>query len=182
MNQPSLVWLDLEMTDLDPVLGRIIEIATIVTDSQLHIIAKGPDLVIHESPEVLGKMVSWNQEHFYASGLMEEITASKITLKEAEEQTLKFISQYFQPQKAILAGNSVYVDREFISVHMPELSSYLHYRIIDVNTIRELAVRWFSNLPKFPKNEKHRAMSDNLESIDELKYYKANMFKEFHEN
>jgi oligoribonuclease len=182
MNQPSLVWLDLEMTDLDPVLGRIVEIATVITDAKLHIIAKGPDLVIHESPEILSKMVNWNQEHFHESGLMDEITSSKITLREAEQAILKFISQYFEPQKAILAGNSVYVDREFVSVHMPELSSYLHYRIIDVNTIRELAIRWFPNLPKFPKNEKHRAMSDNLESIDELKYYQVNMFRDLHEN
>jgi oligoribonuclease len=170
------------MTDLDPVSGQIVEIASIITDAKLHVIARGPNLVIHQTPETLKKMVNWNQEHFRESGLMEEILESKITLKEAEQATLKFVSQYFQPQKAVLAGNSVYVDREFISIHMPELSAFLHYRIIDVNTVHELALRWFPNLLKFPKNEKHRAMSDNLESIDELKYYKANMFKESHEN
>lgn len=182
MNYPSLVWLDLEMTDLDPVSGKIVEIASVITDPHLHIIAKGPSLVIHQPLETLQKMLTWNQEHFRDSGLFDEIVSTKTTLAEAESATLKFISQYFEPQTAVLAGNSVYVDREFISIHMPKLSSYLHYRIVDVNTVRELALRWFPNLTKFPKREAHRAMSDSLESIDELKYYQTNIFKPFHEN
>jgi len=181
MNKPSLIWLDLEMTDLDPVLGQIVEIATVITDPELHIIAKGPSLVIHQPEETLQKMLNWNQEHFQSSGLFQEILDSKTSLQEAEKATLDFVSQYFEPQTAVLAGNSVYVDREFISVHMPNLSSFLHYRIVDVNTVRELALRWFPHLSKFPKNEKHRAMSDNLESIDELKYYQTNIFREIHE-
>lgn len=182
MNKPSLLWLDLEMTDLDAVSGRIVEIATVVTDSDLQIIAKGPNLVINQPLDVLKKMINWNQEHFRTSGLMDEIVASQNTLKDAEATTLEFVSSHFEPQTAVLAGNSVYVDRDFITVHMPTLAAYLHYRIVDVNTVREISTRWYPNLPKFPKQEKHRAMSDCLESIDELKYYKTNLFKAQHEN
>lgn len=182
MNTPSLLFLDLEMTDLDPVLGRIVEIACVVTNKKLHIIAKGPSFVIHQPEETLNKMVNWNQEHFQDSGLLDQIKNSKTTLKEAEEATLKFVEQHFRPQTAILAGNSVYIDREFIAIHMPKLASYLHHHIVDINTLSELAFRWFPNLPKYPKNEIHRALPDCVESIDELKYYQANIFKNLHEN
>lgn len=176
MNYPSLVWLDLEMTDLDPVLGKVVEIASVITDQELNIIAKGPNVVIHQPTSVLDKMLLWNKNHFTDSGLMKEIRESKKTVQDAEEATLKFISQHFQSQAAMLAGNSVYVDREFIAVHMPALFAYLHYRIVDVNTVRELAHRWYPNVPSFYKEEKHRAMSDCLESIAELKYFRDTIF------
>ncbi len=173
----KLIWIDLEMTGLNPEKDQIVEIATIVTDADLNVLAEGPDLVIYQPPQVTDNMIAWNQEHFAASGLINEIHDSKISLVEAEEQTLNFLKQHSPSNTALLAGNSVHIDREFIRLHMPRLAAYVHYRIIDVTTIKELALRWYPSIPVFHKEETHRAHDDILESIDELKYYKAQVFK-----
>lgn len=172
-----LVWMDLEFTDLDVKRGQIVEISTVITDAKLNVKAVGPNLVIHQPDSVLKGMVRWNQEHFSESGLMDEIKASKITLQKAYDETLKFIKANCAFKTGVLAGTSIYVDREFLGEYMPLIYDYLHYRIIDTNTLKELMHRWYPNVPDYPKAEPHRAYKDILESIDELKYYKANIFK-----
>lgn len=173
----KLIWIDLEMTGLNPDKDKIVEIATIITDANLDVVAEGPDLVIYQPPEILKNMIDWNQEHFAQSGLLNEIHDSKISLEEAEELTLNFLKQHSPSNTALLAGNSVHIDREFIRIHMPRLAAFVQYRIIDVTTIKELALRWYPDIPPFHKEEAHRAHDDILESIDELKYYQARIFK-----
>jgi len=173
----KLIWIDLEMTGLSPEKDQIVEIATIVTDGELNVLAEGPDLVIHQPASVLNNMIAWNQEHFAESGLLNEIHDSKISVAEAEEQTLQFLKNISPSNTALLAGNSVHIDREFLRLHMPRFYAFVHYRIIDVTTIKELALRWYPTLPAFHKEETHRAHDDILESIDELKYYRAQVFK-----
>lgn len=172
-----LIWLDLEFTDLDVNKGSIVEIATVVTDADLKVLGIGPDLVIHQPEAVLQSMVKWNQEHFGESGLLAEIRQSKITIEEAENQTLDFLKKFCAPHTALLAGSSIYMDREFLRIYMPRLYDFVHYRIVDTNTIKELMHRWYPNLPDYPKVEPHRAKGDILESIDELKYYQTRIFK-----
>ncbi len=173
----KLIWLDLEMTGLNPEKDKIVEIATIITDANLDVLAEGPDLVINQPSEILNNMIDWNKEHFATSGLLNEIHDSKISLTEAEDQTLNFLKKYCPANTALLAGNSVHIDREFIRIHMPRLAAFVHYRIIDVTTIKELAFRWYPQITPFPKEDAHRAHDDILESIDELKYYQARIFK-----
>jgi oligoribonuclease len=173
----NLVWLDLEMTGLDPKKDKIVEIATIITDANLNVLAEGPDLVIHQSARVTDNMNDWCKEHFTESGLLESIKKSKISLKQAEEKTLEFVKKHCTEKAALLSGNSVHIDREFLHYQMPTFFDYLHYRIIDVSTLKELALRWFPRIDKYPKVEPHRAAGDILESINELKYYQAKIFK-----
>lgn len=172
-----LIWLDLEFTDLDVKQGVIVEIATVVTDGHLQILGTGPDLVIHQPEPILRKMVKWNQEHFTESGLLTEIRQSQLTVEEAENQTLDFLKKFCAPHTALLAGSSIYMDREFLRVYMPRLYDFVHYRIVDTNTLKELMHRWYPSIPDYPKVEPHRAQADILESIDELKYYQTNLFK-----
>ncbi|KKS93020.1 MAG: Oligoribonuclease [Candidatus Collierbacteria bacterium GW2011_GWC2_43_12] len=176
--QSPMVWLDLEFTDLDPNKGTIVEIATVITDGDLNILATGPDIVIHQSEDILRNMVKWNQEHFGESGLTEEIRLSMVGLSQAEEETISFLKKYCTPHTALLAGSSVYMDREFLRVYMPRLYDFVHYRIIDTNTLKELMHRWYPHIPDYPKMEPHRAKGDILESIDELKYYQSQIFKQ----
>ena len=173
----KLVWVDLEMTGLNSEKDKIVEIATLITNANLDVLAEGPDLVIYQPPIVIDNMNDWCQEHFAQSGLLNSIHDSKISLAEAEEQTLNFLKTHCPPKTALFAGNSVHIDYEFIRFQMPKLADFMHYRIIDVSTIKELALRWYPQTSAFIKVEPHRAHDDILESIDELKYYRAQIFK-----
>jgi len=172
----KLIWVDLEMTGLNPDMDKIVEIATIITDANLNVLAEGPDFVIYQPPEIINNMIAWNKEHFASSGLLNEIHDSKISLAKAEEQTLDFLKKHCHPKTALLAGNSVHIDREFIRIHMPKILDFVHYRIVDVTTVKELSLRWYPEIPPFQKEKAHRAHDDILESIDELKYYQARIF------
>jgi oligoribonuclease len=174
-----LVWVDMEMTGLDPARERIIEMATILTDGNLTEIAVGPDLVIHQPDDVLAAMDDWNKKHHTASGLVERVKASTVTDALAEEQTLGFINQHISlKERPVLAGNSIHQDRRFIRRYMPALEKRLHYRMVDVSTVKELARRWFPQITaKLPaKRETHRALDDIRESIDELRWYQTHVF------
>src|SRR5512139_1089770 len=176
-----LVWLDMEMTGLDPDRERIIEVATILTDGQLNEIAIGPELVIHQADEILAAMDEWNKTHHGASGLVERVKTSTVTDAEAEEQTIAFINAHVSAkERTVLAGNSIHQDRRFIRRYMPALEKRLHYRMVDVSTIKELGRRWFpQQIAKVPqKKDTHRALDDIRESIDELRYYKKHLFIE----
>ncbi len=174
-----LVWLDMEMTGLDPDHERIIEVAMILTDGQLGEIAVGPELVVHQSDEVLAAMDDWNKSHHGASGLVERVRASTISDADAEAQMLAFINAHVPAkERPVLAGNSIHQDRRFVRRYMPALEKRLHYRMVDVSTVKELARRWYpqivAKLP--PKKETHRALDDIRESIDELRWYKQYAF------
>jgi len=174
-----LVWLDMEMTGLDPAKERIIEMATILTDGQLTEIAVGPDLVIHQGDEVLAAMDDWNKKHHGGSGLIERVKASTISDADAEAQTLEFIKQHIGAKdRPVLAGNSIHQDRRFIRRYMPALDARLHYRMVDVSTVKELGRRWYPAIcAKQPqKKETHRALDDIRESIDELRWYRQHIF------
>lgn len=174
----ALVWIDLEMTGLDPNKERIIEIATLVTDSELNVLAEGPELVIHQSDELLGAMDAWNTKHHGDSGLTDRVRASSVSEADAEQQTLAFLSEHCLQGKSPLCGNSVHQDRRFLERYMPELEAFLHYRHVDVSTIKELARRWYpSAYGKQPeKASSHRALDDIRESLSELRYYRSAVF------
>jgi oligoribonuclease len=176
-----LVWLDMEMTGLDAERERVIEIATILTDGHLKEIAVGPELVIHQPDEILAAMDDWNKTHHGASGLIDRVKASTISDADAEAQTIKFINEHVSAkERPVLAGNSIHQDRRFIRRYMPALEKRLHYRMVDVSTIKELGRRWFPQViaRMQPKKETHRAIDDIRESIDELRYYKQHLFIE----
>lgn len=179
MKKRKMVWIDMEMTGLDPERETIIEIATLITDSDLNIVEEGPNLVIHQPPKVLKSMDEWNQSHHKKSGLLEEVKNSRISLGQAEEITLDFIKKHSEPHKSPLCGNSVYHDRRFLAKYMPSIHKYLHYRLVDVSTLKELINRWYDDerVSSMKKEGKHRALSDIKESIEELKYYRKKFFK-----
>ena len=172
-----LVWMDLEMTGLDPRDCTIIEIATIITDGDLEVVARGPNLAIHQPDEVLDAMDEWNTTHHNESGLVARVKASEVDMAEAERRTLEFVKTYVKANKAPLCGNSIGQDRRFLRAYMPELEEYLHYRNVDVSSIKELVKRWYpkSKLPP-KKKTAHLALDDIIESIEELKYYKEHIF------
>ena len=173
----NLVWMDLEMTGLDVEKEVIIEIATIITDSALNIVEEGPCLVIHQSDEILNRMDEWNQKTHSASGLIQRVKDSTISLAEAERQTLDFIKQYVPHNTSPLCGNSVGQDRRFLDVYMKEITDFLHYRNIDVTSIKELVKRWYPKGPKMPKkSDAHMALIDIRESIDEMNFYREHYF------
>lgn len=180
MRTPSkapLLWLDLEFTDLDVKRGKIVEISSLITDANLNVKATGPSIVIHQPEEVLEEMIQWNKINFAQTGLLEEIRSSKVTLNSAYQETLKFIKKHASFQTAMLAGSSVYIDREYLGEYMPEIYNYLHHHIVDTNTVKELMLRWYPKVPPYVKNYAHRAQNDILESINELKYYRESIFK-----
>ena len=173
----NLVWIDLEMTGLSPQNDRIIEIASIVTDIHLSIVAEGPELVIHQSDERLDGMDAWNKKTHSESGLIDQVRASEIDEAEAERRTLAFMRRYATKQRSPLCGNAICQDRRFLDRYMPQVSAYLHYRHLDVSTIKELARRWRPDLTSNQnKNSRHRAMDDIRESIEELRMYRDNFF------
>jgi oligoribonuclease len=174
-----LVWLDMEMTGLDPERERIIEMATILTDGNLTELATGPDLVIHQDDAVLAAMDDWNKKHHGASGLIERVRSSTVSDGDAEAQTLAFINAHAGAKdRPVLAGNSIHQDRRFIRRYMPALEKRLHYRMVDVSTIKELARRWYPAVvaKQPPKKETHRALDDIRESLDELRFYRQHVF------
>ncbi|MEO6318004.1 MAG: oligoribonuclease [Acidimicrobiales bacterium] len=175
-----LVWMDLEMTGLDPARHVIVEIATLVTDDELNIVAEGPDLVVHQPPEALQGMERVVVDMHTSSGLLTAIAASTISLHEAGAATLAFIRQHVPEARTVpLCGNSIGTDRRFLAIHLPEIEEHLHYRSVDVSTIKELTRRWYPGaLEAVPrKATAHRALDDIRESIDELRWYRANVFK-----
>lgn len=173
-----LVWIDMEMTGLDPEKERIIEMAAVVTEADLTVVAEGPVLVIHQPDEILDAMDKWNQSTHGKSGLITKVRASTLTESEAQATMLSFLAQHVAPGKSPLCGNTVSQDRRFMFSYMPDLERFFHYRTIDVSTLKELARRWRPSLLKgFEKRSKHEALADIYESIDELRYYRQHFLR-----
>ena len=175
---PNLVWMDLEMSGLEPEHDVILEVATIITDAQLNILAEGPVLPVYQTENIFNSMDDWNTKHHTQSGLVDRCRKSPYSVSDCEAITLDFIKPFTVERGNILCGNSITQDRRFLYKYMPKLSSWLCYRNVDVSSIKELAFRWFPNLPEFEKQEKHQALDDIRESIAELQYYKKTLFKE----
>lgn len=178
IDNENLIWIDLEMTGLDTSRDAIIEIATIVTDKQLEILAEGPVLAIHQPNEVLEAMDEWNTRQHNASGLVERVRTSGIDAREAERQTLDFVSRYVEKSYSPMCGNSICQDRRFMARLMPELEAFFSYRNLDVSTLKELARRWAPAVASgFNKQGAHLALDDIRESIAELRYYREHIMK-----
>ncbi|MES2072469.1 MAG: oligoribonuclease [Pseudomonadota bacterium] len=178
-NEFNLVWLDMEMTGLDPDTDRIIEVAVVVTDSQLNILGEGPVFAIHQSDEVLDKMDAWNKGTHGRSGLIERVKTSTVTEADAEVALIEFLKKYVPAGKSPMCGNTICQDRRFMARGMPKLEAFFHYRNLDVSTLKELCKRWKPELASgFKKHQKHTALADIIESIEELKYYREHFIKE----
>ncbi len=173
----NMVWIDLEMTGLDPGRDVIIEAAVLVTDAELNIIADGPAFAIHRTDEELSVMNAWNRHTHHGSGLIKRVKASDVTIKQAEQEIVEFVQRWTVEREAPLCGNSVHQDRRFLYGEMPKLIEWLNYRIVDVSSIKELANRWYPNMEPFLKQENHRALDDIRESIDELRWYREKIFR-----
>lgn len=178
VNQENLIWIDLEMTGLDTFNDVIIEIATVITDKHLTILAEGPVIAIHQTDETLAKMDDWNQKQHGGSGLVARVKASMWTEAQAEQATLAFLRQYVPAGASPMCGNSICQDRRFLARQMPTLEKFFHYRNLDVSTLKELASRWKpSAVAAFKKESRHLAMADILDSIDELKHYREHFIR-----
>lgn len=178
-NEFNLVWVDMEMTGLDPDKERIIEVAVVVTDSELNIIGEGPVFAIHQPDEVLDAMDAWNKGTHGRSGLIERVKASTVTEADAEEALIAFLKKYVPAGKSPMCGNTICQDRRFMARGMPKLEAFFHYRNLDVSTLKELCKRWRPELAAgFKKHQKHTALADILESIEELRYYREHFIKE----
>jgi oligoribonuclease len=173
-----LVWIDLEMTGLDIKRESIIEIATVVTDGELNVLAQGPNLAIKVADQLLEGMDEWNTTHHTASGLVDRVKHDSVSLKEAEAATLDFLEQWVEKGTAPLCGNSIWNDKKFMEKEMPTLVQHFHYRMIDVSTVKELARRWYPEVGRFEKKGAHLALDDILESIEELRYFRTKVFKQ----
>jgi len=174
----NLIWIDLEMTGLDTSSDYIIEIATIVTDSALNILEEGPVIAIHQEDSILNAMDDWNKNQHTKSGLLERVRASHYTEVQAEQLTLEFLAKHVAPRTSPMCGNSICQDRRFLARCMPDLERYFHYRNLDVSTLKELAKRWSPNiLSGFTKGGSHLALDDTRDSIRELQYYRAQLFR-----
>jgi oligoribonuclease len=176
-SKDNLVWIDCEMTGLEPETDTLLEIATIITNYDLEILARGPVLAIRTSAARLAKMDKWNQTTHGASGLLERVRSEGVPVAEAERETLKFIRRYCHKNSAPLCGNSIGQDKRFLAKYMPALHDFLHYKVIDVSSIKLLVSKWYGGRYEAPeKKELHRALDDIEESIDELRYYRAAVF------
>ena len=177
-NPQNLIWIDLEMTGLDPDNDVIIEMATIVTNSQLNVLAEGPVIAVHQSDEVLAGMDEWNTRQHGGSGLTQRVRESRISTAEAERLTLEFLEQWVPKGKSPICGNSICQDRRFLYRQMPTLEAYFHYRNLDVSTLKELAARWAPQIMEgFKKGGTHLALDDIRDSIAELRHYREHFIK-----
>jgi oligoribonuclease len=173
----NLIWVDMEMTGLVPETHRVIEIATIVTDTNLAVLAEGPVIAIHQQPAELEAMDEWNTRTHTRSGLVDRVRSSTITEQGATEATLDFLRQWVPEGKSPMCGNSICQDRRFMARHMPELERFFHYRNLDVSTLKILMQRWRPDLPEAPKQGAHQALEDIRESIEELRHYRTNFLR-----
>lgn len=177
-NEFNLVWVDMEMTGLDPDSDHIIEVAVVVTDPNLNILGEGPVLAIYQSDETLDKMDAWNKGTHGRSGLIDRVKASAVTEADAEEQLIEFLRKYVPPGKSPMCGNTICQDRRFMVRGMPKLEAFFHYRNLDVSTLKELCRRWKPEIASgFKKHQKHTALADIIESIEELKYYREHFIQ-----
>ncbi|MES2026597.1 MAG: oligoribonuclease [Pseudomonadota bacterium] len=178
-NEFNLIWVDMEMTGLDPDNDRIIEVAVVVTDSNLNILGEGPVFAIHQPDEILDGMDAWNKGTHGRSGLIDRIKASTVTEAQAEAELIEFLKKYVPNGKSPMCGNTICQDRRFMARGMPKLENFFHYRNLDVSTLKELCRRWKPELVNgFKKHQKHTALADILESIEELRYYREHFIKE----
>ncbi|MFZ4876970.1 oligoribonuclease [Janthinobacterium sp. Mn2066] len=177
-NEMNLIWVDMEMTGLEPDTDRIIEVAVVVTDMHLNLLAEGPVFAIHQSDETLNKMDAWNKGTHGRSGLIERVKASTVTEAQAEAELIAFLKKYVPAGKSPMCGNTIGQDRRFMVRGMPKLEAFFHYRNLDVSTLKELCKRWKPEIATgFKKHQKHTALADILESIEELKYYREHFIK-----
>ncbi|AZP14293.1 MULTISPECIES: oligoribonuclease [Undibacterium] len=178
-NEMNLIWVDMEMTGLDPDKDVIIEVAVVVTDMQLNVIAEGPVFAIHQADEIMDKMDAWNKGTHGRSGLIERVKTSTVTEADAEKALIEFLKLHVPNGKSPMCGNTICQDRRFMARGMPKLEAFFHYRNLDVSTLKELCRRWKPELLSgFKKHQKHTAMADIIESIEELKYYREHFIKE----
>ena len=177
-NEMNLVWVDMEMTGLEPDTDRIIEVAVVVTDMHLNVLAEGPVFAIHQSDETLDKMDNWNKGTHGRSGLIDRVKASTVTEAQAEEELIAFMKKWVPKGKSPMCGNTIGQDRRFMVRYMPKLEAFFHYRNIDVSTLKELGKRWNpAMVSAFKKHQMHTALADIIESIEELKYYREHFIK-----
>ena len=177
-NEFNLVWVDMEMTGLDPDTDRIIEVAVVVTDANLNILAEGPVFAIHQSDEILDGMDAWNKGTHGRSGLIDRVKASTVTEADAEKALIDFLKNFVPNGKSPMCGNTICQDRRFMARGMPKLEAFFHYRNLDVSTLKELCKRWKPEIATgFKKHQKHTALADILESVDELRYYREHFIK-----
>jgi oligoribonuclease len=177
-NEFNLIWVDMEMTGLDPDKDRIIEVAVVVTDSELNVLAEGPVFAIHQADEILDGMDAWNKGTHGRSGLIDRVKASTVNEADAEKALIDFLKAYVPNGKSPMCGNTICQDRRFMARGMPKLEAFFHYRNLDVSTLKELCKRWRPELASgFKKHQKHTALADIMESIEELKYYREHFIK-----
>ena len=177
-DKQNLIWLDLEMTGLEPATDSIIEIATVVTDKELNVLAQGPVLAVRQTKKTMDAMDDWNQKHHGQSGLIERVLSSPLNESDVELQTIEFLEKWVPKGASPMCGNSICQDRRFMANYMPTLEAFFHYRNLDVSTLKELASRWAPEVMKgFKKKATHQALDDVIESIEELKHYRENFIK-----